>query len=49
MVISVVVGGLGTIPKSSDKGPEELKISGVNKNHPDYNIGDIGLNTQTSS
>ena len=38
MVIPIVVGVLGTVPKGSEKGLEEFEIGGWDQDHPDFNI-----------
>ena len=48
MVIPIVLGALGTIPKRLVKGLEDLEIREQSGDHSDYNIIKIGQNTQKS-
>ena len=46
-VISHVIGALGMAPQILEKGVEEFEIR-MTRNHPYYNIAEIGPNTEKS-
>ena len=48
MVIQIVIGALGMVPKDLVRGREELKFNETGWNHKDYRIVVIGQITEKS-
>ena len=44
--IPIVVDGLRTVSKCLERRLEALKIRGENRDHPNYNIVEVGQNTE---
>ena len=47
-VIPIIIGGLGTVARSSIKGSGELGNNRTSEDHPNCSIVEIGQNTEKS-